>query len=116
MERNRIQSLFERLGWETLGGTAYHYPKLGAQQPTEDWFNHVIPALMLIRSYIVESGRELTRFTLDVQSTTGMNPAAGFGNPPLPSNQVTLYPPGNMQFGEGNLKTWLDQVTAAFPY
>ncbi len=47
-EHNRIQSAFERLGWEALGGTAYRYPKLGAEQPTEDWFNHVIPALMLV--------------------------------------------------------------------
>jgi len=28
-EHNRIQSLFERLGWEALGGTAYRYPRLG---------------------------------------------------------------------------------------
>ena len=37
--RNRIQSLFERLGWENLGGSSYRYPQLGANQPTEDWFN-----------------------------------------------------------------------------
>lgn len=48
---NRIRGFFERLGWERLGNTAYRYPKLHGQHPTEDWFNHVIPALMLLRSF-----------------------------------------------------------------
>jgi hypothetical protein len=116
VERNHLQSAFERLGWETLGGTAYRYPRLGAHQPTEDWFNHVIPALMLIRSYLLKSGRPLTRFTLDAQSSTGMNQGAGYGTVPLTSGQVPMYQPGNLQFGEANLRTWLDVVTNAYPY
>jgi hypothetical protein len=48
-ERNRLQCMFERLGWGNLGGSSYRYPKLGTTPYTEDWFNHVIPALMLFR-------------------------------------------------------------------
>ena len=50
-ELNRIRGFFERLGWEHLGNTAYRYPKLHGQHATEDWFNHVIPALMLLRAF-----------------------------------------------------------------
>ncbi len=50
-ELNRIRGFFERLGWENLGNTAYRYPKLHGQHPTEGWFNHVIPALMLLRTF-----------------------------------------------------------------
>lgn len=27
-EYNRLQSMFERLGWEKLGGSSYRYPRL----------------------------------------------------------------------------------------
>jgi hypothetical protein len=36
-ELNRIRGRVERLGWEHLGNTAYRYPKLHGQHPTEDW-------------------------------------------------------------------------------
>jgi len=72
---------------------------------------------MLLRSYIVKTGRPLRRFTSDVQSSTGMNPGAEFGTRPLPGDQVPMYdPPAYKHFGEQNLKNWFDAVTAAFPY
>ena len=114
VEHNRLQSLFERLGWQNLGGSSYRYPRLGADQPTEDWFNHVIPALMLFRSYIRSSGRQLSKYTLDIQASTGLNPATGYGTGPGAANAVTLYAPANQAFGEQNLRTWLDGVT--YPY
>jgi hypothetical protein len=49
-ELKRIRSFFERLGWEHLGNTAYRYPQLRGEHVVEDWFNHVIPALMLLRA------------------------------------------------------------------
>ena len=113
-EHNRLQSLFERLGWQSLGGSSYRYPRLGAGQPTEDWFNHVVPALMLFRAYIRTSGRQLSKFTLDVQSSTGLDPATRYGTAPAASANVTFYPPGNAAFGKQNLETWLDGIT--YPY
>lgn len=113
---NQIQSFFERFGWQNLGGTAWRYPRLGAEldHPVEDWFNHVIPALMLFRCYAVDGEGVLTRFTLDVHSSAGMNPETEFGTPPLASEQINLYQPNNVQFGESNLLDWLDEVQ--YPY
>src|ERR1700730_14657234 len=73
-ERNRIQSFFERFGWENIGGSSYRYPRLGTDdQPVEDWLNHVVPALMLFRCYILSSRRQLPKFTIDVQASAGHN-------------------------------------------
>lgn len=115
VEYNRIQSAFERLGWEHLGGTAYRYPKLGAEKehPVEDWFNHVIPALMLFRTYLLKSEHTLTKYTLDIQSSAGMN-QPNLGTPPVAGDKMTLYEPSNQQFGKGNLLAWIDGVK--YPY
>ena len=115
IERNRLQCAFERLGWQNLGGSAYRYPKLGtADQPVEDWFNHIVPALMLFRAYIRQSGRAVSKFSIDVQSSGGYNPATEFGSAPIAGGDVRLYAPANTSFGERNLRDWLDGV--AFPY
>lgn len=114
-ERNRIQSFFERLGWQNLGGSSYRYPRLGTQdQPVEDWFNHVIPALTLFRQYLIQSNRPLGCFTLDVQSTTGYDPSTGFGAAPAMGQGIHLYQPTNSAFGERNLRNWID--TLQYPY
>jgi hypothetical protein len=115
VERNRIQSFFERFGWENLGGSSYRYPRLGTDdQPVEDWFNHVIPALMLFRTYLVSSGRTLIKCTLDVQSSSGYSPNANYGKPPLDGAAAPLYPPTNPAFGEQNLRSWLTDMP--YPY
>ncbi|HEX3365576.1 hypothetical protein [Phenylobacterium sp.] len=114
-ERNRIQSFFERLGWENLGGSSYRYPRLGTNdQPVEDWLNHIVPALMLFRAFIVSSGRELRRFTIDVQSSSGYNPVTQFGAAPTDGAGLNLYPPTNSAFGEANLRHWITGVE--YPY
>lgn len=115
IERNRIQSFFQRFGWENLGGSSYRYPRLGTvDQPVEDWFNHVVPALMLFRAYLLSSRRPLTKCTLDVQSSSGYSPNSNYGNPPQTGQDVTLYAPTILQFGEQNLREWLDGVR--YPY
>ena len=115
-ERNRIQSFFERLGWQNLGGSAYRYPRLGihVRNPVEDWFNHVIPALMLFRAYVLDSGRELPKFTLDIQSSAGRDRDSDFGTPPLTGGDIELYDTRQAQFGEKNLRRWLTGVK--YPY
>ena len=116
---NRIRGFFERLGWEHLGNTAYRYPKLHGQHPTEDWFNHVIPALMLLRAfaqYAPSTGCSVERFSIDVQSSTGYNPLSNVGTLPLPSPQITFSQPSRSgrAFGKQQLDTWLDAIT--WPY
>src|SRR4051812_48664133 len=85
-ELHRIRGFFERLGWEHLGNTAYRYPKLDTQHAPEDWFNHVIPALMLLRTFArhaAATGRNIHSFSIDVQSSTGFNPNTNAGTQPL---------------------------------
>jgi hypothetical protein len=114
-QHNRIQSFFERFGWENLGGSSYRYPKLGADQPVEDWLNHVIPALMLFRAFLRSTGTPLTKFTLDCQSSTGFDSTGAYGQPALPSSSITFYPPWNQSFGIGNLRNWIDGIGYPYP-
>lgn len=118
-ELNRIRGFFDRLGWEHLGNTAYRYPRLHSEHPTEDWFNHVIPALMLLRTYarhVVDSGRRLDKFSIDVQSSTGYNPATGVGTLPLHAGDIKFYTPSQQgkAFGLRNLRDWIER--ASWPY
>ena len=119
LELNRLRSAFTRLGWEHLGNTAYRYPLLHQHDAVEDWFNHVVPALMLLRSFAVHllaDGRSLKKFSLDVQSSTGYNPVTRVGTPPLAADDVRYTQPTRhaLAFGLQNLKDWLDGV--AWPY
>lgn len=118
-ELNRIRGFFERLGWEHLGNTAYRYPKLHGQHPTEDWFNHVIPALMMLRAFARHAaltGRNIRKFSIDVQSTTGFNPVTEVGTPPLAATAITYSQPSRpgQSFGQMRLETWIDGIT--WPY
>jgi hypothetical protein len=119
LELNRLRSMFLRFGWEHLGNTAYRYPQLDQYDAVEDWFNHVIPALMLLRTFAVRllaDGRSLRKFSLDVQSSTGYNPLTGVGTPPLAADNIPLELPtgGQRSFGLQNLIDWLDGT--AWPY
>jgi hypothetical protein len=118
-ELNRIRGFFERLGWEHLGNTAYRYPELHSPNATEDWFNHVIPALMLLRAfarYAASTGRDIRKFSIDVQSSTGFNPITNVGTLPLSGGQITYSQPspGGCSFGQQRLETWIDEIP--WPY
>jgi hypothetical protein len=119
LELNRLRSVFERLGWEHLGNTAYRYPHLDEHDAVEDWFNHIVPALMLLRAFAVRllaDGRSLNKFSLDVQGSTGYNPATGVGTPPRAADDIDFELPTrrNNSFGLQNLKDWLDGID--WPY
>ena len=109
----RLQSMFERLNWQRLGSTTYRYPRLSAPGP-EDWLNHVIPALMLLRTSVLGSRRSLTKFTLDATTSTGVDADAGYGKQPENSLTILNREPSNDKFGESNLLRWLESVE--YPY
>lgn len=116
-DHSRLKAMFERCGWENLGGTAYRYPKLGtADQPVEDWLNHVVPALMLFRAYLRKHQKvTLTRFTIDTNSSAGINPATNFGRVPLAGSVAADYDPQHPEhFGKKKLWDWLDNIP--YPY
>ncbi|MCI0701721.1 MAG: hypothetical protein L0241_11615 [Planctomycetia bacterium] len=119
LELNRIRSAFERLGWEHLGNTAYRYPQLHQHNAVEDWFNHVVPALMLLRAFAVHllaDGRSLDKFSIDVQTSTGYDPVTAVGTPPLAADDVSYSLPSAAarQFGLRNLMDWIDGIE--WPY
>lgn len=101
-DRGRITECFKRLGWEHLGGSAWRYPALGAVNASEDWFNHVIPALMYFRSIVRHAGITVPRFTLDAHSEAGYrgNISPGVGQAIQNSADITMY---QVAQGEGAL-------------
>lgn len=117
--RNRIQSMFHQLGWQQLGGTSYRYPPLANEARSvteEDWFNHVIPALALLRAFHFDSGTPISRFSIDCQSSTGWDLNQSVGHPPV-ADGSRLQPPvttTQKTFGTKKLRAWIH--SHHFPY
>jgi|SRR5580658_254705 hypothetical protein len=114
-QRNKIQSIFERFRWVGLGGSTYGYPARIDGSP-EDWLNHIVPALMCFRSYILKQNMILSHFNIDPH----------FNQPPYHHAFVPPCHGGNIDiarndeaapfFGRAQLIDWLDSVTNAIPY
>ena len=113
-QRNRLQSMFERFGWELVGGSCYRYPKLNSQKKLEDWLNEVVPALMMFRSYVRKRGLVVKKYSVDTHVSTGKGTTHGRG--PLSSRDIKWAKPKNAQFGLKKLKRWLSAVEDAVPY
>lgn len=125
-DQKQIGALFERLGWECFDAGSFRYPRLtnGSDRPAlEDWFNHVVPALMLFRSYVLAHGLVVERIALDASVSTGYRREPAVGNPPLPANEVKLYEPNednvstNASYDDQEwsmLQDWLDGIH--FPF
>ena len=111
-DRERIFLAFERLGWENIGGSCWRYPKLAdvQQHASEDWFNHVIPALMYFRSLIEHSGMNVTQFTIDAHSEAGYRQGQpAVGQPIRAGNIIATYPSthGGAVLSEQRLKKFI---------
>lgn len=93
-DRTRIIACFQRFGWEHIGGSAWRYPALGTQNASEDWFNHVIPALMYFRSLVQHGGLDVYNFTIDAHSEAGHRGRASppVGPPIQAADKIKLYP------------------------
>jgi hypothetical protein len=93
-DRTRIIAAFTRLGWEHIGGSAWRYPALGSQNASEDWFNHVIPALMYFRSLVEHANLDVYNFTIDAHSEAGHRGKGqpAIGEPIKNAAAITTYP------------------------
>lgn len=111
-DRNRIYAAFERLGWENIGGSAWRYPALGSDNPSEDWFNHVVPALMYFRSMVEHAGLNVTTFTVDAHSEAGFRgkqqPTTGAGI--VPAAQIEMYDTTADKLSEERLKKFISDA------
>lgn len=119
-DRTRIQVAFLRLGWEHIGGSCWRYPRLGTINVSEDWLNHVIPALMYFRSIVEHSGMNVYRFTIDAHSEAGYrgdtNPSVG--QPIQNGEQITMYAtalePGHEEkLSEDRLKKFISDAAGS---
>jgi hypothetical protein len=113
----QIGSLFERLGWERLESGTYRYPRIVEEQgrgTLEDWFNHVVPALMLFRCYVLRHRLTVKQFTLDTTSSTGYRRGAEVGSPPLLAENIRLRrATGETEVDDqcwSALEDWLDAI------
>jgi hypothetical protein len=117
-DRTRIQMAFLRLGWEHIGGSAWRYPALNASpHPSEDWMNHVVPALMYFRSLVEHSGMRVTKFTIDAHSEAGYRSggATPVGQAILPGANIPMYTTGIQQsqddkLSEARLRKYLTEA------
>lgn len=116
INNNHIQSMLERFGWQSVGGSSYRYPPIDAEPLfPEDWWNVVVPALMCFRAYVVKNALQLSHFSLDAHSSTGYSQTSA-QVPPVDGKSLQLAASNNAQFGEQNLRDWLDATTNAIPY
>lgn len=93
-DRSRIIACFQRFGWEHIGGSAWRYPALGTENVSEDWFNHVIPALTYFRSLVCHGNLIVYNFTIDAHSEAGHRGRAvpPLGEPIRQAANLMLYP------------------------
>jgi hypothetical protein len=109
--------MFERFGWERIGGTAYRYPSLDANTDVvEDWLNQVVPAIMLFRSYLSNYPQvKLRRFSLHTSSSVGVNASNFVGRAVVAGSLAANSNPSSPgQFGMQKLEAWLDGIP--YPY
>jgi hypothetical protein len=113
----RMQSMFERLGWQNVGGSCYRFPALaeGKVWP-EDWFNHVVPALMCFRAYVLHHGLKVPKFSLDAQASTGFDANGPVGLPVRVITPADFAADVNPQFGAKQLAEWLAATESSIPY
>jgi hypothetical protein len=117
---NWLRSMLERFGFRRLGGTVFRYQ--GAADAdggsTEDWLNHVAPALMLFRSYVAHHNLTLTRFTVDAHSVAFMDlsdPAFPVGAGVQAGAAIALSTPTNPQSGEATVRDFIDACADVSP-
>ena len=118
-DRTRLELAFRRLGWEHIGGSSWRYPALGSSHASEDWLNHVVPALMYFRSLVVHAGLKVTKLSLDAHSEAGYRdtPSGPVGRPISAADTIDLYSPGlasNTEaiLSESRLKKFIDDAAA----
>ena len=117
-DRTYLRSMFERLHWQKVGGSVFIYD--GTEQPDgsryEDWLNHVIPALMFMRSYVLRRNLQMSSFTIAASSVSFLDhkdPTAILGTP-VTANPV-LAQGGNQQCPANIVGSFLAAAIGALP-
>jgi len=119
--RTYLRSMFERFHFRRLGGSVFRYEGVADAQGNiqEDWLNHVAPALMFFRSYILAHNITLTRFSIDTSSVALIDHSEAtllLGSQPQVGASLPLnLAPTNAQAGTGAMITFVNAAIAATP-
>lgn len=112
-DQTYVRSMLERFHFQRLGGSVFRYH--GVPDKTgefyEDWLNHVGPALMFFRSYVLGKNMNLKFFTIDTSSTSQVDnsdPEDRYGEIPKTSDAIDLATPTNPQSSVETIRTFLD--------
>jgi len=114
-DRNYIRSMLERFHWRRLGGSVFRYSGTTDINGDvyEDWLNHVVPAIMFFRSFVLANNIHLRFFTLDANSISLLDhsdPAELLGSAPAKGPGLVFATPSN---GRSSVKTIRKVVDAA---
>lgn len=117
-ERTYIRSMLERFHWRRLGGSVFRYDGVDDANGDlqEDWLNHVVPALMFLRSYALRHHINLKFFTLDAHSVAHVDHSDAellFGQQPQTGANLQLGQPSNPQSSVATIQAFVDTATAA---
>jgi len=69
---------------------------------------------MLFRTYVAGHDLQLSKLTIDAHSSTGIDAEQAIGIQPMTGPAIPLSPPTNNQFGEQNLREWVDTVPVPY--
>lgn len=112
-----IRSMFERLHWRRLGGSVFRYDGVAdVDYRREDWLNHVIPALMFFRSYVLAHEMNLAKFTLDSHSVVFIDesdPTLVCGTLPVSGAEIAYNNPTNHQCSQATIREFVDEAIKA---
>jgi hypothetical protein len=116
--RSYIRSMFERFGWQRLGGSVLRYSgrPIADGSYYDDWLNDITPSIMFLRSYVLLHNLHLKFLTIDAASTSFLDftdQAMPVGHPPYTGAQLALVPPTNDQSSVKALRQFVDAATAA---
>ena len=114
---NYVRSMFERFGWQQIGGSTFTYSGRKVRgQKEEDWLNDVSPSIMHFRSYLLKNKLKLNKFTLNAASFAILDHSlAGkrVGRKPLSGTSLKLKrPPANARHSsENQIRAFVNSCT-----
>jgi hypothetical protein len=122
---NRIQSLFQRFGWEHVSQSQFRYPSSNATQTSiTALFNRVVPALMCFKIFSISCGVYFDAITIHAIIDAAHNVNSSSAPPqltfdPEPRNYLRQNKHSGVSiytFGYKNLRQWLRRLQRNFPY
>ena len=117
-DRTYIRSMLERFHFKRLGGSVFRYSGIvdANGNTQEDWLNHVVPALMFFRSFVVAHNITLKFFTVDASSISMLDhsdPGSPYGAAPTNGAALSLNTPSNVQSSEQTIRGFIDAASGA---